>query len=356
MKIAYIPISLHASQVPNQQLLLLDGHPMISYVVRSCKKAEVFDRIVVDADSKEFQQLASMLGAEYQQREKTQPSASQQEAWRSEIEGPVTAFIKKVSNEDQVFLVNPNAPLVKPETLREFAKRFDQGDCDALLSVVESEDWIGGSKPELKQTQRVSWALGAWSAKRYQGSLFSGRTEHFSINKIEALEARNWDDVRMIEAQLVHARQKYEVGKFSVPKHYKSIEHELEGLMERDGVATFHDAGINIRKSNIEEIKAKMGKAPWCYFLFYTATDQTALICQAPGEGARTHCHVTHDEWWVVLEGEFEWRLGDRTVTTGKAGDIVFLPRGTIHTIVCTSKTDGIRLACGARDMEHIYF
>jgi quercetin dioxygenase-like cupin family protein len=98
-----------------------------------------------------------------------------------------------------------------------------------------------------------------------------------------------------------------------------------------------------------------MGPAPWIYVLVYSPTDQIALICQRPGEGCRKHMHVTHAEWWIVLEGAFEWRLGDGRVFQTTASDVVCLPRGMPHQIACTSPTPGIRLACGARDMEHVY-
>jgi quercetin dioxygenase-like cupin family protein len=83
--------------------------------------------------------------------------------------------------------------------------------------------------------------------------------------------------------------------------------------------------------------------------------DQIGLICQEPGDGARKHHHVTRDAWWVVLEGKFQWRLEDGTVITGKETGVIFLFKGTVHSIVCTSDRPGIRLACGAQKMEHIY-
>lgn len=45
----------------------------------------------------------------------------------------------------------------------------------------------------------------------------------------------------------------------------------------------------------------------------------------------RDHVHTRHDETFVVLEGQYEVRLGNEIVAAG-AGDYVFVPRGTPHT------------------------
>lgn len=44
----------------------------------------------------------------------------------------------------------------------------------------------------------------------------------------------------------------------------------------------------------------------------------------------RDHVHLRHEETLVVLEGQYEVRLGDAIVQVS-AGDYVFVPRGTPH-------------------------
>ena len=46
--------------------------------------------------------------------------------------------------------------------------------------------------------------------------------------------------------------------------------------------------------------------------------------------GASPHYHRERDEFFVVLDGEFELRIGDVSHTSG-AGTFAFVPRGTIH-------------------------
>ena len=159
----------------------------------------------------------------------------------------------------------------------------------------------------------------------------------------------------MIEACLQYRRQRSEPGRFWFDENITSIESDLKELLGRDGVHKYEGAAANAQHVNLKVIKARMGPPPWVHVLVRTETDQTAMICQKPGEGARRHYHVTHDEWWVILEGTFEWRLDDGTIITARESDVVFMPRGTVHSIVCVNEQPGIRLACGARSMEHIY-
>lgn len=49
-----------------------------------------------------------------------------------------------------------------------------------------------------------------------------------------------------------------------------------------------------------------------------------------PGQGPPPHIHAHSDELFYVLQGELEFQDGDRTLI-GRAGDAVYLPRGTVH-------------------------
>jgi mannose-6-phosphate isomerase-like protein (cupin superfamily) len=49
-----------------------------------------------------------------------------------------------------------------------------------------------------------------------------------------------------------------------------------------------------------------------------------------PGFGPPRHIHHTCDELFYVLEGEFEFALGDELIAA-RPGTFVFIPRGTVH-------------------------
>ena len=50
----------------------------------------------------------------------------------------------------------------------------------------------------------------------------------------------------------------------------------------------------------------------------------------------KLHKHITHTETVVILEGEGEMTVGDKKFKI-KKGDIVFIPKGTPHSLVVTS-------------------
>ncbi|HEY4798739.1 MAG TPA: cupin domain-containing protein [Bacteroidia bacterium] len=52
----------------------------------------------------------------------------------------------------------------------------------------------------------------------------------------------------------------------------------------------------------------------------------------------KEHKHVSHTEHVYVLEGEGEMSLGEKKFPV-KKGDMIFIPKGTIHSLKVTSAT-----------------
>ena len=63
-----------------------------------------------------------------------------------------------------------------------------------------------------------------------------------------------------------------------------------------------------------------------------------------PGGGPPLHIHHREDETFQILDGEYEFVAGDKTVTLGP-GSTLFAPRGVPHTYRCCGSTSG-RLLC----------
>jgi mannose-6-phosphate isomerase-like protein (cupin superfamily) len=57
-----------------------------------------------------------------------------------------------------------------------------------------------------------------------------------------------------------------------------------------------------------------------------------------PGGGPPPHIHTREDEFFFVLDGTFEVRIGDELHTLGPGGH-AYIPRGTVHNFRNTAQT-----------------
>lgn len=64
----------------------------------------------------------------------------------------------------------------------------------------------------------------------------------------------------------------------------------------------------------------------------------------APGGGPPPHIHHREDETFQILEGEYEWTIGDKQFVA-RRGETIFAPRGIPHTYRYLGKAPG-RLMC----------
>ncbi len=386
-KIAIIPVLLGSTRIPDKNLLLVDGMPMVFYVAQACRASGAFDEIYLNSEHDIVEKMAKMLGVSFYRRDParggsactTRNKSRQCEQTRCQTHDHYLSDFMTSLEPCYLAQVHTTSPLLEPSSIKEFMDTLEKESYDSLFSVEErmTETLLDG-KPvnfsftrktptqSLKPLQMITWALSGWKTESFlefykrddpedAGPTFCGKTGVFPIDRVQALDADTWDDLRLIEASLQYRRQLGVPGEFRFSEDTTSIECNVQEALSRDGVVKFESGDVNARLRNLNEIKQRMGAAPWIYMLVYSGQDQIGLICQEPGEGARKHCHVTHDEWWIVLEGTFEWRLEAGEVVTAGASDIVCLPKGTVHSIVCVGDQPGIRIACGARDMDHNY-
>jgi mannose-6-phosphate isomerase-like protein (cupin superfamily) len=76
-------------------------------------------------------------------------------------------------------------------------------------------------------------------------------------------------------------------------------------------------------------------------------TNGVLSVCEShdvPGGGPPPHIHHREDETFQILEGEYEWTVGDKKFVAKKGGTI-FAPRGVAHTYRYVGKAPG-RLMC----------
>ncbi len=62
--IALVPARAGSKRLKNKNIKLLNGHPLIAYTIRIAKKSKIFKKIFCITDSKKYQKIAKLYGAD----------------------------------------------------------------------------------------------------------------------------------------------------------------------------------------------------------------------------------------------------------------------------------------------------
>lgn len=133
------------------------------------------------------------------------------------------------------------------------------------------------------------------------------------------------------------------------------VEVDRESILKKDGVKFNDMDDFNKEIVSVPEIINRNGReSSWSHTLVNTESNSATLIAQMPGEGNRLHYHPDWNEWWYIIEGEWEWDI-EGSKKAIKAGDLVFMQKGRVHKITAKGDKMAIRIAVSRADVEHIY-
>tara|TARA_B100000575_G_C23106726_1_gene638861 strand:+ start:634 stop:1050 length:417 start_codon:yes stop_codon:yes gene_type:complete len=135
----------------------------------------------------------------------------------------------------------------------------------------------------------------------------------------------------------------------------KKIENNVKSILKKDGVINNDFSNENNLINNISKIlKDKKNKKNWSYRLINTESNSATLICQQPGEGNRRHYHSNWNEWWLIVDGTWQFEIENEKKIL-KKNDIILIKKNKIHKITAIGKKPAIRLAVSRGDVDHIY-
>ena len=115
--VAMIPARHGSQRLKLKNLVNLGGKPLINHVIESAKKSKIFDRIVVNSDSKIFSKVAKNNNIEFYLR----PKMLGKSLTRSD--DVVFDFCKKYKSDIIVWL-NPICPFQPAQEIREVINFF----------------------------------------------------------------------------------------------------------------------------------------------------------------------------------------------------------------------------------------
>ena len=369
--IAMIPARLGSKRIPKKNIRLLNGIPLISYAIRAAKEANCFDEIYVNTESDIIGQIAIAEGVKFYKRP---DELSSDEATNDMF----TMDFLENNSCDVVVQILATSPFLTAKEIIEFTRKMIDEKLDTLVSVNKQQiECVYGklpvnfvqknpSPPSQGITPVLAYACGlmAWGSENYKNNMKkygcgyhggSGKIDYYITTGHSTIDIDNEEDFQLAElvARHLSSRQGYN------PRYYGDglhVEVDVPSILVKDGVNTndLHSANsetpVNVR--NI--INSFDSSVSWSKRVVNTENNSATLIHQMPGEGNRAHYHPEWNEWWYIVDGQWEWNIEGEKVIVEK-DDIVFIPKNKVHHITAVGDKPAIRLAVSREDVEHIY-
>ena len=183
-----------------------------------------------------------------------------------------------------------------------------------------------------------------------------GKTDYFELRGLSTIDIDREEDFHLAEAIVISNTNQIitEPKYFSKNKKEKS-EIDVPSILVKDGVKLNDLFDVNnevVALSKLLDSKPK--NTSWSKRIIDTENNSMTIISQMPGEGNRRHHHPDWNEWWYIIEGEWEWEIEGKTKKVVK-GDIVFMKKNQKHKITAIGNERAIRMAVSRSDVAHVY-
>ena len=369
--IAMIPARLGSTRVVNKNLRLIDGKPLIQYILNAAKESSLINQIYINSESDIFKEIAINEKVQFYQRPL---HLSSNEATNDDF---TLDFMKNIEG-DLLIQLLPTSPFITAKTIDSFINKILNEELDTCVSVSNAQieciykeksinfDLQKKTLPsqELEPIKVYACGIMGWKYDNYIKNMkkFSaayhggeGRIGYYDLKGNETIDIDNEEDFHLAEAVVYSISKGVKNPTYYNTKNQMVADADRERILNEDGVKDntlfdFNKEIVTIRKI----LEKKPINTSWSHTLINSPSNCATLIAQMPGEGNRRHHHPEWDEWWYIIKGEWIWSIEgeDKNV---KEGDIVFIERNRIHKITASGKDIAIRLAVSRGDVDHVY-
>lgn len=130
-----IPARSGSKRVPNKNIKLLNGHPLLAHTIEAALRSEVFTRVIVSTESEVIKEIALKYGAEvpFLRPSEYATDSSPDIEWIKYLLG----VLKNTGDDSECFsILRPTSPFRKPETIQRAWEQFiADGQADSLRAI-----------------------------------------------------------------------------------------------------------------------------------------------------------------------------------------------------------------------------
>jgi quercetin dioxygenase-like cupin family protein len=103
----------------------------------------------------------------------------------------------------------------------------------------------------------------------------------------------------------------------------------------------------------LDEMLSSHAQERWSEKVVQDGRNRAAMICSPAGTPGDPHLHPDFNEWWVILNDEVEYAIGEYEPFTAKFGSIVIAPCGYRHDIRPIKGDRCLRMVVGLQHSNH---
>lgn len=370
--VAMIPARMGSKRIKSKNLRLIDGKPLIEYILDTVCKANVFDKVFVNSEDEIFAEISANYGVSFYKRD---ISLASDFATNDEF---AYDFLTNI-NCDILIQILPTSPFITVEEIKMFVDKIVSNKLDTLVSVEHKQiacvyqnnainfDKHAKNPPSQNMTpvKAYATALMGWKSSMfidnydkygvaYHGG--DGKTDYFELTGLSTIDIDHEEDFRLAESIVISQKNISS----REPKYYKATlnersEIDVPSILAKDGVKVNDLFDVNNEVVALKDILNSMpNDVSWSKRVVDTESNSMTVISQMPGEGNRRHHHPDWNEWWYIVEGEWSWEIEGQIKKIVK-GDIVFMKKNRKHKITAVGTKRAIRMAVSRADVAHVY-
>ena len=145
-----------SKRIPNKNIKLFLGKPIIKYSIEAAIKSNCFDEIMVSTDSEKISKIAKDSGAlvPFMRSKSNSGDYSTTTDVLTEV---INSYLKLGKEFDYVCCIYPTAPFLKAKTLKSALKKMIDLNCKSVLPVVKFSFPILRSFKMEKDKLELNW-------------------------------------------------------------------------------------------------------------------------------------------------------------------------------------------------------
>jgi len=135
--LAIIPARSGSKGLPDKNVRLLAGKPLLAYSVEAALRSGVFAAVMVSTDSEAYAEIAREAGAEVPFLRSKEHSLDTSSSWDA-VREVLSIYVSRGIEFDTVALLQPTSPFRSPKDIVGAYRMFDERRADAVTGVTET--------------------------------------------------------------------------------------------------------------------------------------------------------------------------------------------------------------------------